>query len=72
MRLIECVKKVYENMPDEFDGLNLLKQVRELSGRMYVYDSTVLRYLRELREKGKINYSIVDRKRSRYKKLSYF
>jgi len=68
MRLIECVKKVYENMPDEFDGLNLLKQVRELSGRMYVYDSTVLRYLRELREKGKINYSIVDRKRSRYKK----
>lgn len=68
MRLIENVLKVYENMPDEFDGLNLLKQVRELSGRMYVYDSTVLRYLRELREKGKINYSIVDRKRSRYKK----
>lgn len=68
MRLIECVKKVYENMPDEFDGLNLLKQVRELSGRMYVYDSTILRYLRYLKEKGTIDYTVLDRKRSKYKK----
>jgi hypothetical protein len=68
MKLKRYVEEVYNKMPNEFYGLDFLRKVRERSGRFYVFDDTILRYLRELREEGKINYKVIDQKRSKYKK----
>ncbi len=68
-KLMECVEKVYKNMPVEFDGIEFLEKVRETSGRFYVYDGTILRYLRFLKDRGIIGYVVLNKKKSKYKKI---
>ena len=54
---------------DSFYGLSLAGYVRERIGRPQMFESTVLRYMRELRESGEINYKVKNRRESEYIKL---
>ena len=50
----------------KFYGITLIDYVRERTNERNIYDDTILRNLRLLREKGKINYSIKDKAKSEY------
>jgi len=65
----KIVKDVYDMMNNEFDSITLIRIVRYKSLRPDLYDGTILRELRQLREDGKINFTVIDRRKSKYKKL---
>jgi hypothetical protein len=50
---------------NEFFGLSLIKFVR-LNNKFDVYPDTVLRYLREMKERKLINFDCVNRQKSLY------
>lgn len=61
----------FNSMPERFIVLRLCQAVRHLTGRAFLMDGTILRRLRELREREpeKYNYTVIDRERAEYKKL---
>ena len=54
---------------ETFYGLILARYVREKIGRKDMFPDTVLRYMRDLRSKGELNYEVVNKKESEYIKL---
>jgi len=64
----QVVRKIYDEQPENFSGLTLVKEVRIRTGRHDVFADSVMRYLRELRQKAEINYECTDRFKSMYKK----
>ena len=54
---------------DHFHGLQMARYVKEKMGKRDVFPDTVLRYLRQLRSSGEINYRVENRKESEYIKL---
>ena len=66
----QAVLQEFKMLPDKFRGHDLIKEVRIVTGRKYVYGDSVLRKLRVLKAEGKINYELADAKcESLYKKL---
>ena len=47
---------------DQFRSEEILKSVQHQLGIQYIYPDTVLRYARELREEGKINYECIHKR----------
>jgi hypothetical protein len=66
----QAVFQEYKMLPDKFRGHDLIKEVRIVTGRKYVYGDSVLRKLRVLKAEGKVNYELAAEKReSLYHKL---
>lgn len=59
-------------MDTKFHGIRLCQAVRQLTGRAYLMDGTILRRLRELREEDpeRFSYQVIDSEKSIYKKHS--
>lgn len=73
--LTRTVKRVYEEMPEEFFATSLISRVRVQLIRdgkeKRPFDSTILRRLRWLRTNEKsINWVCADKEKSIYKKLN--
>ena len=66
----DATRMAFSSMDDTFPSIRLCQSVRNLTGRAYLMDGTVLRRLRELRDKEpeKVNYRIFDYEKSIYKK----
>jgi len=65
-----AVLQEFKMLPDNFRGHDLIKTVKIVTGRKYVYGDSVLRKLRVLKAEGKVNYELADAKcESLYKKL---
>lgn len=69
--VIKATEKAYNNLPEVFKLLNLIKLVRFYTKRPYLTDGTITRRLRELRAdiNKEINYRVIDNKKSIYKKI---
>ena len=63
----EATRLAFNQQRDIFQVLDLVRAVRRITGRDYLMDGTILRRLRELREDGKIRYTIFDYTTAKYK-----
>lgn len=52
---------------DMFYGINMLHFIRQKTSFNSIYEDTILRYMRELKEYGFISYECVCKKESKYK-----
>jgi hypothetical protein len=64
----EATRLAFNQQRDIFSVLDLVRSVRRITGREYLMDGTILRRLRELREDGKVTYTIFDNATGKYKK----
>lgn len=64
----EATRLAFNQQRDIFSVLDLVRSVRRITGREYLMDGTILRRLRELREDGRVKYSIFDYTTAKYKK----
>ena len=64
----EATRLAFNQQRDIFSILDLVRSVRRITGREYLMDGTILRRLRELREDGRIAYTIFDNATGKYKK----
>jgi hypothetical protein len=66
----EAVKEQFKFLPDIFRGYDLVKVVKIVTRRKYVYQDSVFRKMRLLRKEGKLNYKILGSKEdSLYQKI---
>ena len=66
----QCVLHEFELLPETFRGHDLIRIVKLVTGRKYVYGDSVLRKLRVLKAQGKVNYELAGPKdESIYRKL---
>ena len=65
----ESTLLAFNQLREAFPVLDLVRAVRRITGREYLMDGTILRRLRELREDNRLNYEVMDRELSRYRKL---
>jgi hypothetical protein len=67
----QAVLHEFELLPQTFRGHDLIKVVKLVIGRKFVYSDSILRKMRCLKAEGKINYELADAKfESLYHKLS--
>jgi len=66
----DATRLAYNTMDSKFHGIRLCQAVRQLTGRAFLMDGTILRRLREIREEDpeKFNYQVIDNEQSIYKK----
>jgi hypothetical protein len=66
----DATRLAYRRMDGKFHGIRLCQAVRNITGRAFLMDSTILRRLRELRDEDpeNFNYRVVDNEQSIYKK----
>lgn len=66
----EATRIAFERMDRKFHSIRLCQAVREITARPFLMDGTILRRLRELREKEpeKYNYLVIDSDQGVYKK----
>ena len=64
----EATRLAFNQQRDIFSVLDLVRSVRRITGREYLMDGTILRRLRELREDGRVRYTIFDYTTAKYKK----
>ena len=64
----EATRLAFNQQRDIFSILDLVRSVRRITGREYLMDGTILRRLRELREDGRVKYTIFDYTTAKYKK----
>ena len=59
---------IYREMPNEFNGVDLFRRVASALERDDIYADTVFRRMRELKERGVINFECLNDSKSIYKK----
>ncbi len=66
----DATKIAFGKMDNNFSAIHLCQVVRNITGRAFLMDGTILRRLRELREDvpESFNYTVIDMERSIYKK----
>ena len=64
----QAAKMAFDKMPDKFFMLFLYMEVKRITGRPNVFDDTIGRKMRLLRQRGLINYKLVNRETSFYSK----
>lgn len=66
----EATRIAFAKMDKKFHAIRLCQAVREITACPFIMDGTILRRLRELREKEpeKYNYSVMDKDNGIYKK----
>ena len=57
------------NDGETFYGIVLADYVKERIGKRDMYPDTVLRYLRTMRQEGKVNFAVENKKESKYVKI---
>ena len=66
----QAVLQEFKMLPDQFRGHDLIKEVRIVTGRKYVYGDSILRKMRCLKAEGKISYELgAEKSESLYHKL---
>lgn len=63
-----AILKVWDKLPETF-GSRQIKKMVEKEARAHFMDTTVMAWMRKLRNKGKINYECINRQDSIYRKL---
>jgi len=63
------ILKFWEFLPDRFFSEDLVKRIWWENQSKYLYPDTILRYMRELKSEGKINYRVQCRKSRIYLKI---
>jgi len=73
MTIQKAVEKIVSDLPANyvFSGLWLAQRVRELREDKTM-DGSATKILRASRQEGKLNYEVVDRKKSLYRKLPVY
>lgn len=69
MTVEDAALKAYNDMPDEFSGIELVRKARLFCDRPYAYEDTFFRSLRKLRALGEINYECTNHVNSLYRKV---
>lgn len=69
MTVEDAALRAYNEMSDEFSGLDLVRKAREFCGRPLAYEDTFFRSLRKLRAANKINYECTNHTNSFYRKV---
>ena len=72
MTIRKALKLVIDSYPDyaEFDGIGLLRQVRNLIDKKNCFDGSIFRVMRYCRDRWKeINYEVISQPDSIYRKL---
>lgn len=65
----KAVEEYYPIIPERFMGIHLIRLVAKRIGRPEVFEDSILRKLREMKEEGLINFKNVDKLHSIYQKL---
>ena len=68
-KIKEAILLYFEKPEHEFYGHHLTSFVINRSGFRYTYDSTVMRYAREMRQAGEINFICLLKRDSLYKSV---
>ena len=63
------ILKYWGSMPKTFKSEELVKRIWWEHGSKHLYPDTILRYMRELKSEGKINYRVQCRKSRIYLKI---
>jgi hypothetical protein len=69
----EATKIAYKGMDKKFHSIRLCQMVRELTGRAFLMDGTILRRLRDLRSNHpeEYSYKVVNQDESIYQKVRF-
>ncbi len=69
----EAVAIAFRRMDNKFNSIRLCQAVRELTGRAFLMDGTILRRLRELRDESpeEFNYRVENSEKSIYMKVKF-
>ncbi len=62
-----AIRQAWEGLGTHFYGWDLVRKVKAMTG-LNVYDDTILRYMRELRDQGWIDYRVLNKPESLYEK----
>lgn len=67
----EATEIAFRNMDKKFHSIRLCQAVRELTGRAFLMDGTILRRLREMREEDpeNFNYKVFNAEQGLYQKV---
>ena len=67
----ESARLAFNRMDVKFHSIRFCQAVREISGRAFLMDGTILRRLRELRDEdpAKYDYTCIDTTEGLYKKV---
>ncbi len=67
----QAVEKAFEKMDTKFHSIRLCMAVRELTGRAFLMDGSILRRLREAREDNpeKFDYRCINNEEGIYQKI---
>ena len=60
---------IYRDMPKEFKGIDLFRRVASALERNDIYADTVFRSMRDLKQRGVINFECLSNSKSLYRKL---
>ena len=71
MSVINALRIFVNDLPVDFAGIDVVRQVAFLVGRPNIFASTVTRKMRLLRSKGEFNFICVDPTRSLYRRVRY-
>jgi hypothetical protein len=64
----KAVSELFPIMPERFYGIHLVRLVAKRIGRPEVYQDSIFRKMRELKEEGLINFVNTDKLHSIYEK----
>lgn len=67
--LMRATELAFLSMDDRFDGAEMQRVASNIMYRPDVYADSVLRTMRELRKRGRINYRCTDQVNSIYRKI---
>ena len=54
----QAVLQEFKMLPDKFRGHELIRVIKLVTGRKYVYGDSILRKLRVLKAEGRLNYEL--------------
>ena len=69
MSIKEWIMIFWNDLPTEFYSLGLINKIRIHTDRPQVFDGSILRKMRELKQEGKIDFDCINRKESKYRKI---
>jgi hypothetical protein len=66
--VLEATEQAFKKVPETFSGSDLQRHAARLICRPAVYHDTILRCMRVLKKRGRLNYSCIDQVNSIYRK----
>ena len=69
MTIKECIMLFWDDLSPEFYSLTLINKVRIMTNRPQVFDGSILRKMRELKQEGVIDFVCISHSKSQYRKM---